>query len=308
VDGLVIVCKPVGPTSAQVVGAVKRIVGTNKAGHCGTLDPTASGVLPVAVGEGTKLAGLIGGGDKEYVCRLRLGVATDTDDAEGSVISRGDASDVSSEAIIAGMKELTGRIEQVPPAYSSVKVKGRRAHELARRGESVPLRPRCVHVSSFDLLGRNGDTLDCRVCCGSGTYIRSLARDLGQRLGCGGHVVSLVRTAASGFSISVSVTPVGLRYLRDRGLLQEAVLSIERATVGWPRFLLNCSSVERVSHGQPIRTCDVREVIGSPTVGSTVVLVDDLRVLAVGEMLCELESAPSEKSVFRYRRVFRSDA
>jgi tRNA pseudouridine55 synthase len=183
VSGLLLVDKPQGITSHDVVARARRLLGTRKVGHAGTLDPMATGLLLLGVDSSTRLLSYLVGLDKEYTATIRLGVATDTDDAEGETIATRDASGVTDAAIASGIAALTGPIEQVPSTFSAIKVDGRRAYDLARAGEAVDLRSRPVTIHAFELLGTQRDEqfidLAVRVACSSGTYIRALARDLG---------------------------------------------------------------------------------------------------------------------------------
>lgn len=208
-SGLLVVDKPEGPSSHSLVAQVRRLAGTRRVGHAGTLDPAASGVLVVGVGRGTRLLHFLVGADKEYRATIRLGAATTTDDAGGEVRFTGDASAVASDDVDAAMVALTGDLDQVPSAVSAVKVDGRRAYERVRAGEEVVLRPRRVSVAAFDLLEhrRSGQLLDLdvHVACSSGTYVRALARDLGRSLGVGGHLTALRRTRVGPFTLDDAV-------------------------------------------------------------------------------------------------------
>lgn len=204
--GIVVVDKPQGWTSHQVVGRLRRILGTRKVGHAGTLDPMATGVLVVGFNRATRLLGHLMLTEKTYTATMRLGVTTDTDDADGTVVDRVDATRVERQQIRAAMAPLTGEIDQVPSSVSAIKVDGRRAYERVRAGEEVRLRSRRVTVSRFDLLevrpGPEGSLdADVIVDCSSGTYIRALARDVGAALGCGGHLVALRRTRVGPFVV-----------------------------------------------------------------------------------------------------------
>jgi tRNA pseudouridine55 synthase len=208
--GLLVIDKPDSMTSHDVVAKVRRILGTRRIGHAGTLDPMATGVLVLGIERATRLLGHLALGDKAYLATIRLGASTSTDDAEGEVIEQVDASGVGESAIRAGIAALTGAIEQVPSAVSAVKVGGERAYRLVRRGERVELAARPVTVSRFDLLdlrrGPSSIDLDVEVECTSGTYVRALARDLGAALGVGGHLVALRRTRVGPFDIEDAVT------------------------------------------------------------------------------------------------------
>ncbi|WP_286793270.1 tRNA pseudouridine(55) synthase TruB [Microbacterium sp. UBA3394] len=203
--GILLVDKPGGPTSHDVVARARRALGTRKIGHAGTLDPMATGLLVLGVEAATRLLTFVVGQDKTYRATIRLGVATDTDDADGQVTGRIDASDVSSDAVADAISHLRGDISQIPSRVSAIKVDGRRAYDLARAGEDVELAAREVTVSRFDVMAerREGDILDLDVVvdCSSGTYIRALARDLGASLGVGGHLTALRRTRVGSFDV-----------------------------------------------------------------------------------------------------------
>ncbi|UJP11335.1 tRNA pseudouridine(55) synthase TruB [Microbacterium sp. KUDC0406] len=208
--GILLVDKPGGLTSHDVVARVRRAFGTRKVGHAGTLDPMATGLLVIGIEGATRLLTYIVGADKTYRATIRLGQATSTDDAEGELVSRTDAAEVPASAIEGGIAALRGEISQVPSAVSAIKVDGRRAYDRVRAGEQVELAARDVTVSRFDVLAeRRGDgviDLDVIVDCSSGTYIRALARDLGTGLGVGGHLTALRRTRVGGIDVSGAVT------------------------------------------------------------------------------------------------------
>ncbi len=208
--GLVVVDKPDGMTSHDVVAKVRRIMGTRKVGHAGTLDPMATGVLVLGIERATKLLGHLALDTKAYLATIRLGSATTTDDAQGETLSTSDVSGVTDDAVRAGIAKLTGHIQQVPSAVSAVKVDGKRAYARVRAGEQVELPPRPVEVMRFDLLSTRredgGLELDVMVECSSGTYVRALARDLGADLGVGGHLAALRRTRVGPFDLRVVTT------------------------------------------------------------------------------------------------------
>ncbi len=203
-NGVLVVDKPAGMTSATVVAKVKRALGVKRVGHTGTLDPMATGVLPVCVGEATKIAGYLLAEDKAYEGELELGVETDTLDADGKVTRRRDVR-VSREQLVAAIAELVGDIEQVPPMYSALKRQGKRLHQLARRGIEVEREPRPVHIAAFELIAFEPPRARFRVECSKGTYVRSLAADLGDALGCGAHLTALRRTRSGAFDLAAAV-------------------------------------------------------------------------------------------------------
>jgi tRNA pseudouridine55 synthase len=201
-SGILLLDKPKGLTSHDVVARTRRAAGTRKVGHAGTLDPMATGLLVLGINSSTRLLTYLVGLDKEYLATIRLGQSTTTDDAEGEVTATADASGVTDESIAAGIASLTGAISQVPSSVSAIKVDGKRAYALVREGEQVELKARAVTISAFELLERRGDELDVRVECSSGTYIRALARDLGADLGVGAHLTALRRTRIGPFGIA----------------------------------------------------------------------------------------------------------
>ncbi|HWM34554.1 MAG TPA: tRNA pseudouridine(55) synthase TruB [Pseudolysinimonas sp.] len=209
--GILLVDKPGGGTSHDVVARARRALGTRKVGHAGTLDPMATGLLILGVGSATRLLTYLVGLGKRYTTTIRLGVATDTDDAEGSVIAAADASDLERARIDEQVAALTGELAQIPSSFSAVKVEGRRAYDRARAGEEVVLAPRTVTISRFEVLAERRDAqvvdLDAVVECSSGTYIRALARDLGAALGVGGHLTALRREAIGPFEVA-DATPL----------------------------------------------------------------------------------------------------
>ncbi len=212
-SGLVVVDKPAGWTSHQVVGRCRRLLGTKKVGHAGTLDPMATGVLLVGVNRATRLLGHLAGHDKTYTATIRLGQSTVTDDAEGEVIEAAGAAGISEADVRAAIPAFVGRISQVPSSVSAIKVAGKRAYAMVRAGEEVELKPREVTVTRFDVREVRPATeplietavldVDVEVDCSSGTYIRALARDLGRALDCGGHLTALRRTRVGGFDLAL---------------------------------------------------------------------------------------------------------
>ncbi|MER2093682.1 MAG: tRNA pseudouridine(55) synthase TruB [Saccharopolyspora rectivirgula] len=273
--GLLVVDKPGGVTSHDVVSRVRRIMRTRRVGHAGTLDPMATGVLVLGLERATKLLGHLALDTKAYLATVRLGAATSTDDAEGELLSEVDASGVGEEAVRSGIAGLTGEIEQVPSAVSAVKVDGRRAYERARAGESVELAARPVTVSRFDLLAvrRSGAVteLDVLVECSSGTYVRALARDLGKQLGVGGHLGQLRRTRVGPFGIAQARS---LEQLEEEPVLS---LGLDRAVdTAFPRWDVDQRQARALSHGQAIPAAGLGGTYGvfGPE-GAVVALVRD---------------------------------
>lgn len=206
-DGLLVIDKPTGPTSFDIVARVRRDLRVKKAGHCGTLDPAAGGVLLVVVGRATRLAEYTAKYKKTYEAVVRLGVSTDTDDGEGEIISENEVPTLSVEDIEAVLTVFTGEIEQRIPAYSAVKISGERLYKKARRGEEIKTPLRKVTVYDIKLVGFNPPELTINVVCAGGTYVRALARDIGEKLGCGAHLSRLTRTSVGPYRLDVACPP-----------------------------------------------------------------------------------------------------
>lgn len=247
--GLVIVDKPGGMSSHDVVSRLRRFFGTRKVGHAGTLDPMATGVLVIGIERATKILGQLALETKSYEATIRLGQTTTTDDAEGETTGTTDASPVTDEAIDAGVAALTGKIDQVPSAVSAIKVDGRRAYDIVRSGEEVTLKSRRITVSRFEVLERvrGGGVIDLVVVvdCSTGTYIRALARDLGEALGVGGHLTALRRTTVGPFGLDVARTLAELE--------EDPKLSLDldaAALAAFPRRDIDADQAEGLRHGR----------------------------------------------------------
>jgi len=247
-DGLVIVDKPGGMTSHDVVARIRRLAGTRRVGHAGTLDPMATGVLVVGVEKATRLLGYLTLTEKQYDATIRLGQSTSTDDAEGEVTGGASAEDLSAKMLAETVKSLTGEIAQVPPAVSAIKVDGQRAYKLTRAGAAPDLKPRPVTVYEFTVTAirpAEGDLLDvdATVRCSSGTYIRALARDLGGQLGTGGHLTRLRRTRVGGYGLE------GARTLEQLAERFEVLPLAQAASAAFPRRDLSADEARRLAHG-----------------------------------------------------------
>jgi len=248
-DGLVIVDKPGGLTSHDVVARIRRLAGTRRVGHAGTLDPMATGVLVVGVEKATRLLGYLTLTEKQYDATIRLGQSTSTDDAEGELTKTAPATGLTPETINKAIAELTGEIQQVPPAVSAIKVDGQRAYKLTRAGSAPELKPRPVTVYEFTVTAIrpvvDGDLLDvdATVRCSSGTYIRALARDLGDKLGTGGHLTALRRTRVGEYGLDAAKT---LDQLAERF---EVIPLAQAAAAAFPRRDLSADEARRLAHG-----------------------------------------------------------
>ncbi len=252
VHGWVVVDKPLGLTSTQVVGRVRRVFDARKVGHGGTLDPLATGLLPIAMGEATKTVPYVMGGDKAYRFTLRWGQATTTDDTEGEVIAVSERRPVETE-IRAVLPRFQGVIDQVPPQFSAIKIAGRRAYDRARAQEVFELDPRPVTIHSLELAAMEGpDLASFEVVCGKGAYMRSLARDLGAALGCHAHVAALRRTAAGPFTQDHAISLESLEALGHSAAASGALLPIETALDDIPALALTEIEANRLRSGQAV--------------------------------------------------------
>jgi tRNA pseudouridine55 synthase len=204
-DGVLLIDKPRGPTSHDVVARLRRTTGERSVGHTGTLDPLATGLLPLVLGRATRLASFLTGGDKTYEATIRLGFATDTDDAEGRQVGEASAAWPRDDAIDRALDEFRGTFEQVPPNHSAKKIGGRKAYDLARRVQAVDLKAVTVTVRSLERTTRADDLVTIRLTTSAGFYVRALARDLGRRLACGGHLAALRRTQSGTFSLTAAI-------------------------------------------------------------------------------------------------------
>jgi tRNA pseudouridine55 synthase len=248
VHGWVVLDKPVGMTSTHAVSVVKRAFLAKKAGHAGTLDPLASGLLPIALGEATKTVPFVMDGRKAYQFTVAWGSQTDTDDTEGRVVATSE--ERPDEASIAALlPRFTGTIQQVPPKFSAIKIAGERAYDLARDGEEVTLEARPVEIAALRIVRHDGPTTTFEAECGKGTYVRAIARDLGTALGCLGHVAHLRRTRVGPFSVADAVTAEGLR---EAGDAMSALRPVAAALALIPEIVVHRDAALRLKRGQSV--------------------------------------------------------
>ncbi len=255
VSGVLVLDKPIGLTSHDVVQIVRRGTGIKRAGHTGTLDPRASGVLVILIGPAVRLSEYVSASDKRYQATIRLGSSTDTYDSEGTITSSMasvSVDDISEETFDDILQQFVGEIQQVPPPYSAVKVKGRKAYEMARKGEEVDLEPRTIHVYSLEVLEWAPPEVVIDVYCSSGTYVRSLANDLGNQLGVGAHLVGLRRTKSGRFTLRDAVPLRRLQEAFEVGEWYRYLIPAAEALADWPMVELDGDEVELVRHGHRI--------------------------------------------------------
>ena len=243
--------KPVGLTSHEVVQIVRRGTSIRRAGHTGTLDPRASGVLVILIGPAVRLSEYVSASDKRYQAVIQLGKSTDTYDADGRTLATNPVT-ITEEQFEEVLQQFVGEIEQVPPPYSAIKVRGRKAYEMAREGEDFDLQPRKINVYSLELLEWDPPEAVIDVYCSSGTYIRSLANDIGNELGCGAHLVGLRRTKSGRFTLRDAVPLRKLREAFYNGTWYQYVIPAAEALSDWPSVALSDEAVDAVRHGHRI--------------------------------------------------------
>lgn len=278
INGWLVIDKSEGMTSTWVVGAVKRMTQAQKAGHGGTLDPLATGILPIAMGEATKTVPYVMDSSKAYRFTLRFGEARDTDDAEGEVIATSDRRPTDAE-IEAALPAFVGTIMQRPPNYAAVKIQGERAYDIARRGDTVEIEPREVRIDELRLVERpDADHAVLDMTCGKGAYVRAVARDLGQRLGCLAHVTQLRRTRVGPFGLDRAVRLESLERIVEDDSLPQALVPVATALAGIPALAVTEPQAIRLKAGQPVVVAP-QLVEGGPTEAAAI------KVLSAGELV-----------------------
>ena len=277
ISGVLVVDKPVGMTSHDVVQAIRTGTGLRRAGHTGTLDPRASGVLVILVGPAVRLSEFVSASDKRYQAIIRLGSTTDTFDADGKLTESNQPVNVTEAQFEKALSAFVGEIEQTPPPYSAVKVQGRKAYELAREGEEVELAPRKITVYHLEVLEWAPPEAVIDVHCSSGTYVRSLANDLGAALGCGAYLVGLRRTKSGRFSLREATPLRKLQEAFQAGNWYQYLIPAAEALAEWPAIELNPDDVENVRHGHRVRATPGAKagmVRGVSTQGELVALME----------------------------------
>jgi tRNA pseudouridine55 synthase len=262
VDGILNVNKPVGRTSFSIVALIRKLSRERRVGHAGTLDATASGVLPICLGKATRIVEFLMDAGKTYRTRIKLGAATDTYDAAGSIVQQGDASTIDRRQVEAALEEFRGRITQTPPMYSALKHQGRRLYQLARQGVTVERPGRPATIYSIELEDFASPVITLKVECARGTYIRSLAHDLGQRLGCGGHVDSLVRLGYGPFNIEDAVSLQQLEKAFADGSWQGLVYPIDSVLADWPSLVVAEEQEKVIRNGGSLAAGEVSGLEG----------------------------------------------
>lgn len=277
ISGVLVVDKPVGMTSHDVVQAIRNGTGLRRAGHTGTLDPRASGVLVVLVGPAVRLSEFVSASDKRYQAIIRLGSTTDTFDADGKITQPAQPVNLTEQQFEKVLATFVGEIEQTPPPYSAVKVQGRKAYEMARQGEAVELAPRKITVHHLEVLEWAPPEVVIDVHCSSGTYVRSLANDLGASLGCGAYLVGLRRTKSGRFSLREATPLRKLQEAFHAGNWYQYLIPAAEALAEWPVIELSPDDVENVRHGHRVKAgpdAKSGSVRGVSTQGELVALME----------------------------------
>jgi tRNA pseudouridine55 synthase len=288
VQGILLLDKPVGETSNAALQRVKRIFFAKKAGHTGSLDPLASGLLPICFGSATKVSAFLLDADKRYWVSVRLGETTTTGDAEGEIVERRSTDGVTEADVARALEGFRGEIQQIPPMYSALKHKGERLYKLAREGVEVEREPRTIQIHELTLGKCQLPQFEIEVRCSKGTYVRTLAEDIGAVLGCGAHVNGLRRTGVGPFSADEMVTmeQVNAAFEAGRDALNDLLLPIERALDDWPAVNLNSDSTFYVKQGQPVL------VPNAPTSGRVRLYDHNREFMGVGEILDDGKVGP----------------
>lgn len=297
INGILLLDKPSGITSNDALQIVKRLFNATKAGHTGSLDKAATGLLPICFGEATKFTSWLLDANKRYLARCRLGIETATGDAEGEILSKRPVPSLTEADIRIVLKEFEGDIEQVPPMYSALKHKGQRLYKLAYQGLEVEREPRTISIYSIDLLSYADEVMEIDVRCSKGTYIRTLAEDIGKRLGCGAHVCALVRTEAGPFTQDQMINLNKLSELADISIneLDNLLLPIDTVMQGIPEVVMAESVAMYFDQGQAVI------VPRAPTSGMLRIYNQDHDFLGIGEVLDDGRIAP-RKLVNNHRR------
>jgi len=309
-DGILVVDKPEGITSLDVARELKRRFGVKKAGHVGTLDPFATGVLPVVINEGTKLVPFLGEGPKEYEVTLRIGEETTTDDWTGQVVVRGLWEGVRPDEVKACVESFLGKIRQTPPMFSAIKIDGRPLYRLARKGIEVERKEREVEIYGVQMQGIDLPLVHFKVSCSKGTYIRALGRDIGRKIGCGGHLLRLRRTRSGPFTLKEAISWEKMKEFSDPNLLSPWLISLKAALPSLPEVLGDEHLVRKVRSGRKMMVQDLSQQNLPPFEKGEWLkicsLEEELVAVLKSEMRgTDMDRANPEAVAFRPLRVFQ---
>jgi tRNA pseudouridine55 synthase len=290
VSGIFLLDKPIGMSSNKALQITKRLFGAKKAGHTGSLDPLASGLLPICLGEATKLSQYLLAADKSYLVTLRLGVRTATGDAEGEIIATREVPQINLTLLQKHFEPFYGEIKQTPSMFSALKHKGQPLYKLARQGISVERESRLISIYQLNILNFTQDSVQFELHCSKGTYVRTLVDDFGESLGCGAHVISLRRTHVGKFAPQQMITLEALQAIRESGspadMLDKFLLPMETALAHWPQLSVAESTAFYLRQGHPV------VISQAPISGWVVILDKNNRFLAIGEVLSDGRVAP----------------
>ncbi len=299
--------KPSGPTSFSMVHAVKRILGVKKAGHIGTLDPMAEGILPICLNQSTRIIQFLSPLSKHYQCTMTLGATTDTQDSTGKTLFEGDPSKVTEAQVRNLLMSFQGEQKQVPPMYSAKKSKGIPLYKLARNGITIKRKPVSVHFYSIDIVNMDGNRVEFEVHCSAGTYIRTLCHDIGQSLGCGAHMSGLIRKRVGVFARNCSITPEALETANNNGNLAGVLFPVERALEFLPEVRVSDDFIEPIANGNALPKFSLKAYPGEFKPGMVLRVCNGSdKVLAIVEPLVDQDRfsrlAP-EDIAFKLKRV-----
>ncbi len=288
VNGILLLDKPTGMSSNAALQTVKRLFNANKAGHTGNLDPLATGLLPICFGEATKISSYLLDSDKRYIGTCKLGVRTRTADSEGEVLETRPVGNLTEQQVKQVLQGFIGQIEQIPPMHSAVKINGTPLYKLAREGKEIERKSRRVSIYQLEMLRLEGDELDIDVHCSKGTYVRTLAEEIGEALACGAHLSALRRTASGPFELEQAVTMPELAHLAEDGFeaLDRLLLPPEEALSDWPMVSLSQNSAYYLQQGQAV------QVPKAPSSGWVRLRRDDGQFLGIGQILEDGRVAP----------------
>lgn len=297
INGIVLLDKPLGITSNRALQIVKRLYNAAKAGHTGSLDPLATGLLPLCLGEATKVSGFLLDADKSYLATLKLGIKTSSADAEGEVLETRPVENYSKKQINAAITPFLGDIDQVPPMHSALKVDGQPLYKLAHQGKVIERKSRSVHIFSIEILRYESDEIDIEVHCSKGTYIRTLAEDIGEKLGCGAHLSALRRTKSGPFDIEESIIIEELEHIvehAEEGFeeLDSHLMPAEEALHDWESIDLSKDAAFYICRGQAV------QVPNPPTEGLVRLFSEEKGFLGIGEIMDDGRVKPHRLFVF----------
>ncbi len=306
-NSIVNIYKPAGPSSFSMVQSVKNTLNVKKAGHIGTLDPLAEGVLPICLNQSTKIIQFLTHLNKGYSATMKLGESTDTQDSTGKIISTGDPKNISEKTIKDVLKKFIGKHKQTPPMYSAKKKNGVPLYKLARNGITINRDPVTVNIYSIDFLEKDGNQVIFKVVCSAGTYIRTLCHDIGLILGCGAHLTQLIREQVGHFDVESSVTLEELNHAQAQGTLTDKLLKTEQALDFLPEIRINSEEKKLIIHGLPILKGSVQKVPGEFYPGMNLrVMSSDNELIAIVEPLVnqeEYKKMDSIETAFKLKRV-----